>query len=344
MNRKDLYHSFNEVDDEILERSESAPQRKTKPAWPKWAAVAACLCLVIIGAVALPMLKQNPGNDTKDPNSGDITEAPNSSVYPYNDTKVLDYIGMPLNNLQTEHGTVIFNEITDIEAYRQYNTAYTTQGDSYYSTRTTAYNLLTGYPGSGEDILHFVVFEEDGSIENCLHYEEFLLYKERTPLAAELVMQVFEKNHATSVYAYYNGSVDASGISFNPETNCVATVVVGKDLAAIDDRFNSILPLLQETLGTENSSHLAEQEISVYYFYQTRRFRDEETEEAYQYYAYFERDGLQYLYQFSSNWSLPGQGVSAIHNPPSTLHYVKTQEECRKLFLDYLLTLVNAKE
>ena len=56
MNRKDLYNSFNEIDDDILERSEAATQRKKKPVWIKWGAVAACLCLIISGL--FPMFNQ----------------------------------------------------------------------------------------------------------------------------------------------------------------------------------------------------------------------------------------------------------------------------------------------
>ena len=158
---------------------------------------------------------------------------------------------------------------------------------------------------------------------------------------AEHILEIFEKGDTTNADAYYNGSIDSYGISFRPESNCVATVVIGKDIASIDDRFENILPMFQSTLGTENSSFIGEQEVSVHYFYQNRLFRDSKTEEAYQYYVYFERDGLQYLYQFSSNWSLIGQDVSALHNPPSTLHYVETQDECRDLFVKYLLLLAN---
>ena len=52
MNRKDLYNSFNEVDDDILERSEIASQNKKKPIWLKWGTFAACLCLAV--AIAIP--------------------------------------------------------------------------------------------------------------------------------------------------------------------------------------------------------------------------------------------------------------------------------------------------
>lgn len=59
MNRKDLYHSFNEVDDDILQRSEAAVSRTSPSVWLKWGALAACLCLIF--ALALPiMLRQSP--------------------------------------------------------------------------------------------------------------------------------------------------------------------------------------------------------------------------------------------------------------------------------------------
>lgn len=51
MNREDLYRAVGEIDDGILERSESAANgRGEKSGWLKWGAAAACLCLVILGA------------------------------------------------------------------------------------------------------------------------------------------------------------------------------------------------------------------------------------------------------------------------------------------------------
>ena len=59
MNRKDLYNGFNEVDDDILERSETASKSKKKPTWLKWGAIAACLCLVV--SIASPVLHHKGG-------------------------------------------------------------------------------------------------------------------------------------------------------------------------------------------------------------------------------------------------------------------------------------------
>ena len=52
MNRNDLFRSMEGIDDDILERSEQATGRKT--VWVKWAAMAACLCLVL--SIAIPVL------------------------------------------------------------------------------------------------------------------------------------------------------------------------------------------------------------------------------------------------------------------------------------------------
>lgn len=52
MNSKELYRAISEVDDDILERSEAVTKvRRKKNKGLKWGALAACLCLVIVGAV-----------------------------------------------------------------------------------------------------------------------------------------------------------------------------------------------------------------------------------------------------------------------------------------------------
>ena len=326
MRGNELLDKMEMINPAYVEAADVKPKKKR--AWLRWGAMAACLGLIVFGTVRISMRNQEP----------------NSNDYPYNDHEVLDYIGKSLGNIQTDADEIGFNEITDIDAYRKFNTLYEYENKPYYSTRTTAFDLLTSYPVADEnDLLNIAIFERDGSIENCPNYDDFLKFTEKAPIAANLIMRVFERGDTSHADAYYNGDADAAGISFRPTStgNSIATVVIGKDLSAIDARFSNILPILQDTLGTENSSYIGAQEVSVHYFYQNRSFRGQKTEEAYQYYAYYERDGLQYLYQFSSNWSLPGQNVSAMHNPPSTLHYVETQDECREQFVDYLLTLLS---
>lgn len=322
MRGNELLDKLELIDPAYVEAADVPPKKKH---WLKWGALAACLCLIVLGAALFSLRSQE--------------NAPTASDYPYDDGRVLDYIGKPLADMQTDAGTIHFNEITDIDAYRKFNTFSGSEGRPYYATRSTAYDLLTSYPAAGEeDRLRATIFEQGGSIKNCPGYDDFLALQEKAPLTAELMTRLAKKGNAVS--AYYKGSINAAGLHFMPTANCIATVVIGEDLSAIDPRLSDFLPILQAALGTENSSFIGEQEVSVHYFYQNRSYRGEKTEEAYQYYVYFERGGLQYLYQFSSNWSLPGQNVTAIHRPPSVLHYVETQDDCRKLFADYLLALL----
>lgn len=53
MNRKDLYQSLNQIDDDILERGEVVVKRKAKPMWLKWGTMAACLAIMVIAGVSM---------------------------------------------------------------------------------------------------------------------------------------------------------------------------------------------------------------------------------------------------------------------------------------------------
>lgn len=67
MNRKDLYQSMNQIDDEILERSEVRKKKKSS-AWMKWGAMAACLCLVVgvLVPLANSLFNAKGGGDFQD--------------------------------------------------------------------------------------------------------------------------------------------------------------------------------------------------------------------------------------------------------------------------------------
>ena len=64
MNRKDLYRSFNAVDDDLLERSETVQKGKKHSGWMKWMAAAACLCLII--GLGIPFMIQSIFDQDKD--------------------------------------------------------------------------------------------------------------------------------------------------------------------------------------------------------------------------------------------------------------------------------------
>ena len=53
MNRNDLFRGFQEIDDKLLERSEMK-KAKVVYVWKKWAALAACICMLV---VAIPYVR-----------------------------------------------------------------------------------------------------------------------------------------------------------------------------------------------------------------------------------------------------------------------------------------------
>lgn len=61
MNSEDLYRAIGKVDDTILEQSEAAAK---KGGWVKWAAMAACLCLVIAGFALWKQLRPVSSGET----------------------------------------------------------------------------------------------------------------------------------------------------------------------------------------------------------------------------------------------------------------------------------------
>ena len=94
MNRKDLYNGFNEVDDDILERSETASKSKKKPMWLKWGAIAACLCLVV--SIAIPALHHKGGSGIQDPVHAIAALEYNGKFYETVDIpEVLEKYGLP---------------------------------------------------------------------------------------------------------------------------------------------------------------------------------------------------------------------------------------------------------
>lgn len=54
MDKMDLFAAVSEIDDDVLERSENEVQRIKSPIWIKWGSLAACVCIVVAGIVALP--------------------------------------------------------------------------------------------------------------------------------------------------------------------------------------------------------------------------------------------------------------------------------------------------
>jgi len=59
MSKDRVIDSLGRIDDDMIQKVESLRQKKKRPAWNKWAAMVACLCLVI--GIAIPVIHHKGG-------------------------------------------------------------------------------------------------------------------------------------------------------------------------------------------------------------------------------------------------------------------------------------------
>lgn len=134
----DLYNAFRAVDDDILERSETAACGRKKNGWLKWGAMAACFGLIITVAMAtLPSLLKGPGGVMPPPNpgpgsvvGGNDNQTSNEPLQPpdereitinWDNVAVNESAGLAQNAVPLYRDPAIYNEeILDTEGVRAY--------------------------------------------------------------------------------------------------------------------------------------------------------------------------------------------------------------------------------
>lgn len=75
MKKEELFNIIGEVDEQKVVAAGMAmnTKKKSRPSWLKWGAMAACLCLVVVSAIA-PKLQQAPGGAAVQPGGTPSTE------------------------------------------------------------------------------------------------------------------------------------------------------------------------------------------------------------------------------------------------------------------------------
>lgn len=142
MNRNDLYNSFHEIDDTILERSETVARTSKKTIWLKLAAAAACLCL--IGAIVLPRFL--PEDFGKAPSSPSVDSEEVSSSLP----ETPSYAEIPSEKLPDEPDTALYGNTSDTYASLPELLAYLSRHDTHDSDNTESAGGNMSSPSNGK--------------------------------------------------------------------------------------------------------------------------------------------------------------------------------------------------
>ncbi|WP_262395044.1 hypothetical protein [Youxingia wuxianensis] len=97
MNSKKFSEAMNEIDDKYVDEAIQYKKKKPqKPIWIKWGAMAACLCLVIIGGV---MFTQNNNNIAPNP---DFVQVPNPIITVSSVSEMEEYLDFEVPTLDKE--------------------------------------------------------------------------------------------------------------------------------------------------------------------------------------------------------------------------------------------------
>lgn len=126
MNRKDLYQSCINIDDDILERSENAGKRKIS-AWVKWGVIAACLCIVFVSAYMVQDLWKKPEPIISEPGITDTIVLSPDGTNQQEDESV-EQVPVDVVDEQLNPGQLIFNDAASfLSASRKYIPGYFTE-------------------------------------------------------------------------------------------------------------------------------------------------------------------------------------------------------------------------
>ena len=135
----------------------------------------------------------------------------------------------------------------------------------------------------------------------------------------------------------YKKDIVAVSTAVEIYSNSVLNVIVSNDFDTVDNAdVKTHINKIRSVLTSNTASEINGMNCAISYVYQTRYCEEKNVdEERYIYYAFFEKDGKEYLVQFSSNYALPESNKTAFGN------VVRTQKDCKAAFenilLEYLL-------
>lgn len=233
MNRKDLYRSFNEVDERILERSEAASRGKKKPAWLKWGAMAACLCMVVAGAVVyqsgVPQLPQDETLDNKENYDATVDHRyEDSTVHGFamneNDTAIY----FPISFDERKEYGLVSDEAVGLDQDNTYRITPKDLGEQMGTVTSCGDESLIGC-----EVYHFATYPDKGSICIVNTPSGYAFY-----VCNNLYIKNIEGNDFETVLSAYG--LPASLEHMKVQTPDLQTLFEVTDKAVIDAIFNLI--------------------------------------------------------------------------------------------------------
>ena len=162
MKNDDILDSIEYVDSNLIEKAESYTTKKNN-AWLKWGALAACLCLVVLGSVVIPKIRsKNPASIPASIPAVDDGQTGNSSHAIYTDRIIL-----PESTDSDSDGDKAAVDMIGCLVYKGH--VYT-QGASYYDDISAVEHLVGDYIGEAKGTLDEWSTQDDFATEFASTY------------------------------------------------------------------------------------------------------------------------------------------------------------------------------
>lgn len=203
MNNNEILDSIEHVDSALISKTESYTAKKNP--WLRWAALAACLCLVILGAIAIPKLI---GGSTE-PNSEAAVNQSSGILYTDRITLTLPE---EIDGAQVE---------VDMIGCLVYKGSVYTQGASYHGDLSSVEHLVGDYLG-----------EAKGTLEEWSTQDEWATEFASTYSGPVYSVKGYDEDFRLCIYVQYG---DEKWLQFLDNFDGIA-LSTGKDL--FDDRFH----------------------------------------------------------------------------------------------------------
>lgn len=331
--------SYDETTNNLLERREQyiAKQSKKRKRIVRITSVACSFVLVALIGLSIwqpawleqmtPLTTNNPGISGEKQPSND--ELPGNKAYPYDDR--IQYLPKEMPVSKYENGFFAYNQIKDID--------------------TNIVNMYAVLYDNSE--LHrdcFPVFASDGSVSfsrktyssdtDEKRYAETKVYLgEDNNLFYILSSLPQNTNNGVSCLLMQNGknsTTTAVSAEVGIYENCTLNVIVSNDFNSVEnDMVKKHINKMRELTNSDTVSIMEDKEFAISYVYQTRFCEEKNVdEEHYVYYAFFERNGKEYLVQFTSNYTVAESDKNAYGVPG------RSQDECKTVFEEIIQHLL----
>ncbi len=274
--------------------------------------------------VSAPTIETGMNNES---NAAIISEKTAYDPYTYK----TNYVPSPIATIETKDIHINFQQLSNIQedTDKLIDNTY----DEYSMNNSHGIkDFIPEFDSAGE--VSFSRISNNDS-DNHKYFTDYLGDNTSNLLQALINMSEHRFSSINCVSFQKDSDIELGLISFPLFSNVEVNLLISKNFSKITTiHENSTYQALRDIMESENVSTMNDVELATAYHYQQRAFqRNEEstTEEQFIYYTYYNKNGLEYLVQFKSNYTvLEGQKEYMVVGD------LQTQEVCRNTLIKLL--------